>query len=71
MGRVRVKGRAGVERVDVEAPTAEHPGDAREHAELVLDQDGKSVAHVAESWEMGRREPASQFLLRGVSFGMG
>ena len=42
---VRWLGGTGVERVDVEAASAEHPGDAGQHAELVFDQDGKGMAH--------------------------
>ena len=43
-----VGGRGDVERVDVEAAPAEQSRDAREHTELVLDQDGDRMPH--EGW---------------------
>src|SRR5581483_5747568 len=36
---------ADIQRVDVEAASAEHPGDAGEHAEFVFDEDGYRVTH--------------------------
>src|SRR3954468_24379543 len=44
----RVIGRADGERVDVEAAAGEEPGDARQHARLVLDLDREYVLAAAE-----------------------
>ena len=45
----RIVRRRDVERVDVEAAAGKHPGDARQNAKLVLNEDRDRVSH--EGWK--------------------